>query len=80
MAGRGSKPGETHHTELCRYCDNRAGGVPNYALRRAAAEYIQNVAMACSRHTDEIDLELDGDVDDRVQDVARSNHHLRGAG
>jgi hypothetical protein len=47
--------------------------MPNYALRRAAAEDIQDVVMACGRHTNEIDLELDGHVDDRVRDVARPN-------
>src|SRR5271166_749420 len=62
---------------LCRrYRDNRAGAVPDDALSRAAAEYIQDVAMACGGHANEIDLELDGHVDDRVHDVARPQHHL----
>jgi hypothetical protein len=35
--------------------------------------------MACGSHSDEIDVELDCHVDNRVHDIARPEHYLRRA-
>jgi hypothetical protein len=32
--------------------------------------------MACSGHTDEIDVELDCHIDDRVHHIPRPEHHF----
>ena len=47
-----------------------------HALGRAAAEDIQDVAVTCRGHADQIDVELDGHVDDRACDITRTQHHL----
>ncbi len=49
----------------------------NHALGGAAAQRIQGIAMAGGGHADEIDLEFDGSVHDRLRDMAVSKNHGR---
>src|ERR1700730_6700593 len=66
--------------KLCRrHGEHRARRMVDDPLGRAAAEYIQDVAMACSGHTDEIDVELDCHIDDRVHHIPRPEHLTRSA-
>lgn len=62
-----------------RHGDDRTWRMVDDPLGRAATEYIQDIAMACGSHSDEIDVELDCHVDNRVHDIARPEHYLRRA-
>ena len=60
------QPGSDH-----RHRQHRARCVPDHPLGGAAAQSVEHTMMPGGGHADEIDVEFDGRIDDRVHDVAR---------
>src|SRR6516164_7899904 len=68
---------KSHPALMRRYRENRTRRVADDALGRAAAQHVQRIAMTRGGHADEIDLELDGRINDRLHDIAVSKDHRR---
>ena len=60
--------------------EHRTGGVADDALGGAAAQGIENAMMPRRRHADQVGVEFDCRVDDRLHDGTRANDHPRQAG